>query len=58
MDSWQDILGLHRGMTEKHREIMKTEGGEREKDCSVSTTTSDCTQSVWAIIPFQPSKLS
>jgi len=37
VDSWQDILGLHRGMTEKHREIMKTEGGEREKDCSVST---------------------
>ena len=33
---WQGILGLHGSMSEKQREIMKSEGNEKEKDCAVA----------------------
>ena len=33
---WQGILGLYGSMGEKHREIMKTEGNDKEKDCAVA----------------------
>jgi len=33
---WQGILGLYGNMRDKHNEIMKSEGNEKEKDCSVT----------------------
>ena len=33
---WQKTFGLYGSMWEKQREIMKTEGNEKEKDCAVT----------------------
>ena len=33
---WQGILGLYGSMREKQREIIKTEGNDKEKDCAVA----------------------
>jgi len=33
---WQGILGLYGSMTEKNKDIMKTDGNEKEKDCAVA----------------------
>ena len=33
---WQGILALYGSMGEKQKEIMKTEGNEKEKDCAVA----------------------
>jgi len=34
--SWQGILGLYGSMGEKQKEIMRSEGNEKEKDCAVA----------------------